>query len=191
MPSAIEVGGCCDLKGTEIKVVFRWMTETTVADCVHIILSDVDSQIELKNVSSERYESDLISIIPGKYYGQIVIRDEIKPLKVINVSPSTTYAEIEVENDGVSGHVVVANYTQNLNEEHELIVDTSKDRADKFGPSQVQMNGAATGDTDMGSKGVQVNYELNKRLALTKKMVSCEREDIVVLACRIEDNVFR
>ena len=64
--TAIE-GGCCGQKRSEIIVVFRWMTETTVVDCVHIILSDVDSQIELRNVFSERYDSDLVSMIPGKY----------------------------------------------------------------------------------------------------------------------------
>ena len=185
---AIEKG-FCDPKESEIKVVFRWMTETTVTDCVHIILSDVDSQIELKNVSYERYESDLISIVPGRYYGQILVKDEIKPLKAINISSSTIYVEIEVENEGGLGQLVVANHNQILNEKQGSTANASKELV-KFEPSQLQLKGTAA--SDIASKGVQVNYELNKKLALSKKMVSCGKEDIVVkhkvTACRIELN---
>ena len=42
-----------------------------------------------------------------------MLRDEIKSLKVINVSSSTTYAEIEVENEGGFGQGVVANQIKN------------------------------------------------------------------------------
>ena len=152
-------------------IVFRWVTDNNVAErIVHIILSDVDNQIELySNADSNKYESEEVSLTPGNYSGQLVMGNNIYPIKTINITENTTHIDVELSN----------NY--DCHSQAGIMVAVDK-------PNQLQI------DTDRNSAtdGVLVNYELNKRAALAKKMAACERDDYEVelktLSCLLQLN---
>ena len=124
---------CFVVEPSAVKLIFRWSTERSLnGQSVHIILSDVDSQIKLiRNASSEKYESEVVSILPGKYYGQIVLgHGEIHPLRDIDITKNTKYAEIKVEK-AQYGQLVVADSesSQLMNDEEPRQMQTKEGSA--------------------------------------------------------------
>ena len=159
-----QVGSCPAIenevfeKPSPCETVFSWVKDRCLQDrLVHVVLSDFDSQIKLySEEASGKYESDVVAILPGKYAGQIIMGTEMHTIKDICVNQNNAHVVIEVQNNGGC--------------DRELILA-------KDGPNQMQIKLAEEGKT---TNEVRVNYELNKKVALTKKMSACEKEDYEV-----------
>ena len=99
-----QVGSCPAIehgqivKAHPIGVVFRWRKDRLVeGNIVHIILSDVDNNIELvSETNPNRYESGIIPIFPGKYAAQIIIGNNNYPSKLISIDQYTTFADVTI-----------------------------------------------------------------------------------------------
>ena len=154
------------------KIVFEWVKDGSVAErTVHLILSDVDDQIELMNITNIKYKSEIVSLMHGKYSGHLVMGNDIHPVKDVTISQDTTLVDIELKN--------------NVDEALSLVVAKNEH-------SQHQSNGGMRDISASTNNGVLVEYDLNKRAALAKKMASCEREDFEVelktLSCLVQLN---
>ena len=152
---AIEEENFVKCEPVNVRVIFRWRKDRNyVGNTVHIVLSDAENQIELISEGNpNRFESEIVSICPGTYSGQAVLGIDILPLDLINISDDTVYADIKIRNDDDNGQLTLVSeavHNQPLISER----NTTND--------------------------VTVNYDLNKKNALAKKMAACNKEDFKV-----------
>ena len=94
-----------------IKIVFIWKKDRIVTGrSVSIILSDADSHIELlsDDDNPDRYESEFVSILPGKYTGQIIFGNDIHPVDDVSINLDTTHVEVKIKNDADDCQLIIS-----------------------------------------------------------------------------------
>ena len=120
-------------------VCFRWRKKCLrlAPKIIHLLLSDVEKQIELGCVGDDVYESKMaVQIQTGWYQGHLAMKGEIYQINEVNVNKDG-YVEIAMENDN-------------------SLVKVSEESGDqeKLIPKQGEV------------ESVHVNYELNKELTI-------------------------
>ena len=151
--SAIEDEDGVVTSPTSIEIILRWKPDLEMwqDDAVELLLSDVDDAIKLKrNVSNGCYISDIITLQSAKYVGQMISGNEMYPLKEIMVNDGSKEVEVQVEKS-ISKKEVKG--TLRNNESEMVLKENEMNRVD----------------------GKRVDYELNVKANLAKKLNACKR----------------
>ena len=79
-------------------VTVSWRNDRdTNVGFVNVLLSDVDSQIQLsRNHDSDVFSSEPVALLLGNYSGQVVIGDELHSLKGLCIEEDTSHVDVEI-----------------------------------------------------------------------------------------------
>ena len=149
----------------EREITLRWLDDGGINRASHkvfLVLSDMVNSIELlRRNQSCQYESQKVVIQQGTYIGQIIIGHDSWPIKAIDINQSN-YSVVLVNIETVEVDAgLSASDAEGL-----VVLNEAKGSVKGVG---------STSHTQESGKEIYVNYRLNKKLALEKKITACER----------------
>ena len=135
----------------ETEVNFQWKKDRNIGllKNVYVILSDMDEQIKLGvvnyNADAQVFESGKVLVQIGCYTGHLIMEGDLLAIEIVSVTRKTKVIQIAISD-------------KEMQKEKQLMTR-----------SKTANEGMVMGNVK------EVNYKLNKKLALTKKMEGCNR----------------